>query len=150
MEQLLEELAVELGKLGQYQKGIDFGIACSKSGVYVNALKTNDVDDRAILKVLSRYSKYEPKINVIANEFISFTLYGELDLGAHIRGVKLERKGDVYLAETAMVYNEETIALVDKIIDREPNAVYELSQVTGDTVLINVRKVDVSEAFKNI
>ena len=77
-------------------------------------------------------------------------LYGEFELGTHIRSVGLERKGDVYLANSQLIYNNETVKVVDKIIDREPNAKYELSQVISDKVLINVSNVDVSEAFKNI
>ena len=77
-------------------------------------------------------------------------LYGEFELGEYIRDVGLERKGDVYLASTTLVYNNETIKVVDKIINREPTAKFELSQVVGDEVLIEISEVDVSEAFKQV
>lgn len=150
MEQLLETLAVELSQLGEYQKGVDFRLTCGKDGLYVQVLKGNSVDDRAILKVVNRYSKYKPNVNLITNELVAFMLYGEFELGTHVRSVGLERKGDIYLANSQLIYNDETIKIVDKIIDREPNAKYELSQVIGDKVLINISNVDVSEAFKNI
>lgn len=150
MEQLLETLAVELGQLGGYQIGVDFRLTCGENGLYVQILKRDGVDDRSVLKVINRYSKYKPNVNLITSELVAFMLYGEFELGAHIRSVGLERKGDVYLANSQLIYNDETIKIVDKIIDREPNAKYELSQVIGDKVLINVSNVDVSEAFKNI
>lgn len=150
MEQLLETLAVELSQLGEYQKGADFRLTCGENGLYVQILKRDGVDDRSILKVINRYSKYKPNVNLITNELVAFMLYGEFELGTHVRSVGLERKGDLYLANSQIIYNDETIKVVDKIIDREPNAKYELSQVIGDKLLINVSNVDVSAAFANV
>lgn len=150
MEQLLETLAVELAQLGEYQKGFDFRLTCGENGLYVQILKRDGVDDRSILKVINRYSKYKPNVNLITDELVAFMLYGEFELGTQVRSVGLERKGDVYLANSQLIYNDETIKIVDKIIDREPNAKYELSHVIGDKVLINVSNVDVSAAFTNV
>ena len=77
-----------------------------------------------------------------------FRLTGELDLGEHIRGVDISKDGDVYKTGAEVFYNAETIALVNKIIEREPNARYKLSRVPGDTILIKISEVDVSDMMK--
>lgn len=150
MEQLLETLATELSSLGDMQKGVDFELTCGRSRAYVIVYKKDDTDDRAVLKVINRYSAFKPNISLVTTATIAFMLYGEFELGEYVRDVGLERKGDIYLASTTLVYNNETIKVVDEIINREPTAKFELSQVVGDEVLIEISEVDVTEAFKQV
>lgn len=148
METLLESLAVELGKLGVKGVNMDFKITCSKTGVLVVVYKKHDKDDRLVLGILNTYLAYKPDIVSINDETIVFRLTGELDLGEHIRGVDVSKDGDVYKTGAEVLYNAETIALVNKIIEREPNAKYKLSRVPGDATLIKISEVDVSDMMK--
>ena len=148
METLLESLAVELGKLGVKGANVDFKITCGKTGVLVVVYKKPDMDDRLVLGILNTYLAYKPDIVSINDETIVFRLTGELDLGEHIRSVDVNKEGDVYKTGAQVLYNAETIALVNKIIEREPNARYTLSRVPGDSVLINIIGVDVSYMMK--
>lgn len=148
METLLESLAVELGKLGVKGANVDFKITCSKTGVLVVVYKKPDMDDRLVLGILNTYLAYKPAVVTVNNETIVFRLTGELELGEHIRSVDVDKEGDVYKTGAQILYNAETIALVNKIIEREPNARYTLSRVPGDSVLINISGVDVSDMMK--
>lgn len=148
METLLESLAVELGKLGVKGANVDFKITCGKTGVLVVVYKKPDMDDRLVLGILNTYLAYKPDIVSINNETIVFRLTGDLELGEHIRSVDVDKEGDVYKTGAQILYNAETIALVNKIIEREPNARYTLSRVPGDSVLINISGVDVSDMMK--
>lgn len=148
METLLESLAVELGKLGVKGVNVDFKITCGKTGVLVVVYKKPDMDDRLVLGILNTYLVYKPEIVSVNNETIVFRLTGELDLGEHIRSVDVDKEGDVYKTGAQILYNAETIALVNKVIEREPNARYTLSRVPGDSVLINISGVDVSDMMK--
>lgn len=148
METLLESLAVELGKLGVKGSNVDFKITCGKTGVLVVVYKKPDMDDRLVLGILNTYLVYKPEIVSVNNETIVFRLTGELDLGEHIRSVDVDKEGDVYKTGAQILYNAETIALVNKVIEREPNARYTLSRVPGDSVLINISGVDVSDMMK--
>lgn len=149
MEQFLESLAVELAKLG-VKGSLDYRIGCDKSGIYVDVYKVNDVDDRDVITVMSHYSTFNPNVISISKELICFKLDTDLDLGEHVRSVGLNKKGDSYIAYIALEFNNATLDVANKIIAREPNATYELSHVIGDKVLINIRGVDVSAAFKDI
>lgn len=148
METLLESLAVELGKLGVKGVNLDFKITCNKTGVLVVVYKKPDMDDRLILSILNTYLAYKPEVVTVNNETIVFRLTGELDLGEHIRSVDVSKEGDVYKTGAQVLYNEESIPLVNKIIQKEPNARYTLSRVPGDSVLINISGVDVSDMMK--
>lgn len=148
METLLESLATELGKLNVKGVNVDFKITCGKTGVLVVVYKKPDMDDRLVLGILNTYLVYKPEIVSVNNETIVFRLTGELDLGEHIRSVDVNKEGDVYKTGAQVLYNAETIALVNKIIEREPNARYTLSRVPGDSVLINISGVDVSDMMK--
>ena len=150
MEQMLETLAVELSKLGVKGSELDYRLGCDKSGVYVDVYKKEGVDDRDIIKVVSYYSKFEPDVLVISKDMIAFKLSAALDLGSHVRSVGMYKKGESYMAYTALEFNNETLEVTNKIISREANATYELSKVIGDKTLITITGVDVSSAFKNI
>lgn len=148
METLLESLAVELGKLGVKGANVDFKITCGKTGVLIVVYKKPETDDRLVLSIMNTYLAYKPEVVSINNETIVFRLTGELDLGEHIRSVDVSKDSDVYKTGAQVLYNEETIPLVNKIIEKEPNARYKLSRVPGDSVLINISEVDVSAMMK--
>lgn len=148
METLLESLAVELGKLGVEGANVDFKITCGKTGVLIVVYKRPDMDDRLVLNILNTYLAYKPEVVTVNNETIMFRLTGELDLGEHIMSVDINKEGDVYKTGAQILYNEESIPLVNKIIQKEPNARYTLSRVPGDSVLINISGVDVSAMMK--
>ena len=148
METLLESLAVELGKLGVKGANVDFKITCGKTGVLVMVYMRPDMDDRLILSIMNTYLAYKPEVVSVNNETIVFRLTGELDLGEHIRSVDVSKDGDVYKTGAQVLCNEETIPLVNKIIEKEPNARYELYKVPGDDALIHISEVDVSYMMK--
>lgn len=148
METLLESLAVELGKLCVKGVDVDFKITCGKTGVLIVVYKKPDMDDRLVLDILNTYLAYKPEVVTVNNETIVFRLTGELDLGEHIRSIDVSKEGDVYKTGAQILYNEESIPLVNKIIEKEPNARYTLYRVPGDSVLINISGVDVSDTMK--
>lgn len=148
METLLEGLAVEFDKLGVKGANVDFKITCGKTGVLIVVYKKHDMDDRLVLSILNTYLAYKPEIVSISSETIVFRLTGEIELGEHIRSVDLSKNGDVYKTGAEVLYNEESIPLVNKIIEKEPNARYTLSRVPGDSLIINISEVDVSDTMK--
>ena len=150
MEKFLESLAVELATLGVKDSKAKFRLGCDKSGIYVDVYKINGRDDRDVIKVMSHYTIFNPTVLVVTEDLVSFKLTTDLDLGLHVRSVGLTKTGDSYIAYTALELNNETLDITNKIIAREINASYELSHVIGDKVLINIRGVDVSYAFKDI